>query len=59
MRYPVLLLATLASGFLAFAQTDRATISGVVTDPSQGVGSRRQGDSSLQNYRKQSLGCDE
>jgi len=37
MRYPVLLIALLATGFLASAQTDRATVTGVVTDPSQGV----------------------
>jgi hypothetical protein len=37
MRYPVLLIAILASGFLALAQTDRATVTGVVTDASQGA----------------------
>ena len=35
MRRLVLLIVILASGFLAFAQTDRATVTGVVMDPSQ------------------------
>jgi len=37
MRCLVLLIAVLASGYLAFAQTDRANVTGVVTDPSQGA----------------------
>src|SRR5215469_18774104 len=35
MRRLVLLIVILASGFLAFGQTDRATVTGVVMDPSQ------------------------
>ena len=37
MRCLVLLIAVLASGFPAFAQTDRANVTGGVTDPSQGA----------------------
>ena len=37
MRRLVVPIIILASGFLAFAQTDRSTVTGVVMDPSQGA----------------------